>query len=123
MNKSQFQTGQDVQLKFNGQITINAKLLHALFAEMRPTSPERAAVASPEKPPAASPEKPMATSPQVSGTDKRLAYTMRETSEILGVSYITVHRLIQRGLLKSSRALRHKIIPKREIERFLKETI
>src|SRR5688572_15856152 len=28
----------------------------------------------------------------------RLAYTMRETAEILGCSYITVHRLVQRGL-------------------------
>ena len=52
----------------------------------------------------------------------RLAFTMKETAEILGVSYITVHRLIQRGLLKSSLALRHKIISKAEIERFLKET-
>ncbi len=28
----------------------------------------------------------------------RLAYTMEETAEILGVSYITVHRLLKRGL-------------------------
>jgi hypothetical protein len=33
------------------------------------------------------------------------------------------HRPIQQGLLKPSLALRHKIIPKFEIERFLKETI
>lgn len=52
----------------------------------------------------------------------RLAFSMRETAEILGVSYITVHRLIQRGLLKSSLACRHKMISKIEIERFLKET-
>ncbi|HTX20918.1 MAG TPA: helix-turn-helix domain-containing protein [Candidatus Aquilonibacter sp.] len=55
--------------------------------------------------------------------NKRLAYTMRETAEILGVSYITVHRLIKRGLLKNSQALRNKIIPATEIERFLKETL
>jgi len=48
---------------------------------------------------------------------------MRETAEILGVSYITVHRLIKRGLLKNSQALRNKIIPATEIERFLKETL
>ena len=53
----------------------------------------------------------------------RLAYTMRETATILGVSYITVHRLIRRGLLKSSTALRHKLIPASEIERFLKSTL
>jgi excisionase family DNA binding protein len=50
----------------------------------------------------------------------RLAYTMEETAQILGVSYITVHRLIKRGLLRSSSALRHKLIPMTEIQRFLK---
>lgn len=53
----------------------------------------------------------------------RLAFSMQETAEVLGVSYITVHRLIQRGLLRSSKALRHKIIPRTEIERFLKQTM
>ena len=53
----------------------------------------------------------------------RLAYTMAETAKILGVSYITVHRLIKRGLLRSSNALRHKLIPGSEIERFLKSTL
>ena len=53
----------------------------------------------------------------------RLAYTMQETAEILGVSYITVHRLLKRGLLRSSSALRHKVIPHSEIERFLKATL
>ncbi len=48
---------------------------------------------------------------------------MRETAEIMGVSYITVHRLIKRGLLKNSKVLRNKIIPAAEIERFLKETM
>ena len=52
----------------------------------------------------------------------RLAFSMKETAEILGVSYGSVRHLIQRGLLKSSLALRLKIIPKTEIERFLKET-
>ena len=55
--------------------------------------------------------------------NKRLAYTMRETAEILGVSYISVHRLIKRGLLKNSKALRTIIIPAAEIERFLKESL
>ena len=53
----------------------------------------------------------------------RLAYTMKETAAILGVSYITVQRLVQRGLLKSSSALRHKLIPVAEIEKFLKSTL
>ena len=50
----------------------------------------------------------------------RLAFTMKETSMMLGLSYISIHRLIKRGLLKSSTALRHKLISKQEIERFLK---
>jgi excisionase family DNA binding protein len=53
----------------------------------------------------------------------RLAYTMAETAKILGVSYITVHRLLKRGLLRSSQALRHKLIPATEIDRFLKTTL
>jgi len=53
----------------------------------------------------------------------RLAYSMRETAAIIGVSYVTVHRLLKRGLLKSCGVLRHKIIPAEEIHRFLRETI
>lgn len=52
----------------------------------------------------------------------RLAYTMRETAEILGVSYITIHRLLKRGKLRASDAIRNKVIPLAEIERFLRET-
>ena len=53
----------------------------------------------------------------------RLAYTMRETAKILGVSYITVHRLLKRGKLRASDAIRNKVIPHTEIERFLRDTI
>ena len=52
----------------------------------------------------------------------KLAFSMREAAESIGVSYITVHRLIKRGLLKSSNALRTKVIARTEIERFLRET-
>lgn len=52
----------------------------------------------------------------------RLAYSMRETADLLGISYITVHRLAKRGLLRASSALRHKLIPVVEIERFLRES-
>jgi excisionase family DNA binding protein len=48
---------------------------------------------------------------------------MRETAEILGVSYITIHRLLKRGKLRASNAIRNKIIPKTEIDRFLRESI
>ena len=53
----------------------------------------------------------------------RLAYTMRETAAILGVSYITVHRLLKRGKIRASDAIRNKVIPQTEIERFLRESI
>ncbi len=53
----------------------------------------------------------------------RLAYSMEETSRILGLSYQTVYRLNKRGLLRSSSALRHKLFPKTEIERFLKASL
>ena len=52
----------------------------------------------------------------------RLAFSVAETAQILGVSDISVYRLIQLGLLRSSLALRRKMISKTEIERFLKET-
>lgn len=53
----------------------------------------------------------------------RLAYSVRETASMLGVSEKSVRRLVVRGLLRPSRALRHLLIPRSEIERFLKETL
>ncbi|MBI5385637.1 MAG: helix-turn-helix domain-containing protein [Verrucomicrobia bacterium] len=53
----------------------------------------------------------------------RLAYRVRETAQMLGVSDKTVRRLVARGLLRPSRALRHLLIPHFEVERFLKETL
>jgi predicted site-specific integrase-resolvase len=52
----------------------------------------------------------------------RLAYSLNEAAQVLGVSYITAFRLVKRGLLKSSTAIRHHIISHREIERFLADT-
>ena len=63
------------------------------------------------------------TTPTNAAPLPRLAYTMRETAEILGVSYITVHRLLKRGKLRASDALRNKVIPRTEIERFLRESV
>jgi len=48
---------------------------------------------------------------------------MQETADILGVSYVTVHRWLKCGLLRSSSALGRKLIPLAEIERFLKDTL
>jgi excisionase family DNA binding protein len=52
----------------------------------------------------------------------RAAFSVQEAAQILGVSDKTVRRLIDRKLLRASRALRHLRIPKKEIERFLDET-
>lgn len=52
---------------------------------------------------------------------ERDAYTMKETAERLGISYMSVFRLVKRGLLKPCVALRIKLISQREIDRFLRE--
>ena len=52
----------------------------------------------------------------------RLAYSVQETAHMLGVCDRSVRRLILRGLIRPSRALRHIRIPRDEIERFLRDT-
>jgi excisionase family DNA binding protein len=48
------------------------------------------------------------------------ALKLKEAADYLaGVSTITVRRLIQRGLIKPNRALRHVIIPVAELDRFI----
>ena len=53
---------------------------------------------------------------------QRLAYSLKETAAMLGICEKSVRRLILRGLIRPSRALRHILIPKTEIERFLRDT-
>ena len=52
----------------------------------------------------------------------RLALTRGEAAVALGISIPTLDRLVQRGLLRPSRALRRPLFPVPEIERFLRET-
>jgi len=52
---------------------------------------------------------------------QRDAYTMRETAVKLGISYMSVFRLVKKGLLKPCVALRIKLISQKEIDRFLRE--
>ena len=68
----------------------------------------------------ASPSPAADTAPQPNGI--RLAFSVKEAAQMLGVSEKTVRRLINRGLLRSSRAIRHLLIPRKAIERFLDET-
>jgi excisionase family DNA binding protein len=52
---------------------------------------------------------------------ERLAYSIQESADLLGVDYFSVYRLIQRGKLRACRALRGKLlIPRTELLRLLK---
>jgi len=60
--------------------------------------------------------------PAVASSPLRLAYSVNETAAMLGISEKSVRRLVARGLLRSSKALRHLLIARTEIERFLADT-
>lgn len=61
-------------------------------------------------------------SPAASTPDsERLAYSVQEAADLLGVDYFSVYRLIQRGKLRACRALRGKLlVPRTELLRLLK---
>ena len=51
---------------------------------------------------------------------RRGAFKLKEACDYLGgISPVTLRRLIARGLIRPSRALRHIIISKAELDRFL----
>jgi hypothetical protein len=102
------ETNDVLNLTISGQVTVNRAELERVLQGTRASS----------APPGAN----AVQWPKEAAGLPRLAFSMAETAEILGVSYQTVHRLLQRGLLRSSSALRHKIIARTEIERFLRET-
>jgi len=53
---------------------------------------------------------------------ERLCYTVKEAAIALNVSEKTIRRLLDRGLLKSSLALRKKLIPRQCLENFFQAT-
>jgi len=57
-----------------------------------------------------------------SGALPKLAYDRREAAAVLGISPASLDRLVQRGLLKPSRALYKPLFAISELERFLRET-
>jgi predicted site-specific integrase-resolvase len=59
---------------------------------------------------------------EANGEQQPFAYTLKQAAALLNISYKTAHRLNKRGLLRSSTALRTKLISRKEIERFLKAT-
>ena len=52
----------------------------------------------------------------------KLALTRVEAADSLNISPATIDRLVKRGLLRPSRALRRPLFSVAEIERFLRET-
>ena len=51
---------------------------------------------------------------------ERLAYSIQEAADLLGVNYFSVYRLIQRRKLKACRALRGKfLVPRTELLKLL----
>jgi predicted site-specific integrase-resolvase len=52
----------------------------------------------------------------------KLALSRKEAADILGVSAVSIDRLVKRGLLRPSRATRRPLFPIWELERFLRDT-
>lgn len=52
----------------------------------------------------------------------KLAYTLHEAAEALGLSKRTIRRLVRRGLLRPSKAVQRFIFSRKELDRFLEET-
>jgi excisionase family DNA binding protein len=62
------------------------------------------------------------TQPAPSPQCERLAYSIQEAADMLGLDYFSVYRLIHRGKIKACRALRGKfLVPRAELLRFLNE--
>jgi ribosomal protein S20 len=53
---------------------------------------------------------------------EKKGFKRAEAAIYLGVAKVTIDRLTQRGLLHPSRALRHPIYSKDDLDRFLRET-
>lgn len=58
----------------------------------------------------------------MNATTQKLAFDIKETASMIGVSVTSVRRLVERGLLRPSRALGKQIFSRKEIERFLEDT-
>ena len=59
--------------------------------------------------------------PATNPPSDRLAYSIQEAADLLGVHYFSVYRLIQRGKLNACRALRGKLlVPRSELLKLLK---
>lgn len=50
-------------------------------------------------------------------------YSVQEVCKMLNVNRKTVYRLLDRGLLQASSAIRHKRIPATSVEQFIQATV
>jgi excisionase family DNA binding protein len=63
---------------------------------------------------------PQAPAPTLPDSE-RLAYSVEEAAQLLGVHYFSVYRMIQRGKLRPCRVLRGKLlVPRSELLKLLK---
>ena len=61
------------------------------------------------------------TLPQALTQTERLAYSVEESAQLLGVHYFSVYRMIQHGKLRACRVLRGKLlVPRSELLKLLK---
>jgi len=95
-----------ITINITGLLTIDEKELGRILSGVQIPTP--------------APQPRSGLSPSKSPT--RLAFSANEAAELLSVTCKTVYRLIANGKLKSTCAIRHKSIPRAEIERFLRET-
>jgi hypothetical protein len=51
-----------------------------------------------------------------------LMYPVSKVADMFSISTKSVHRLLSRGLLQSSSALRHKMVTRTSIEKFMSNT-
>ena len=66
---------------------------------------------------------PTSETPPTAASSERLAYSVQEAADMLGVHYFSIYRLIQRGKLKTCRALRGKLlVPRTELLKLLETT-
>ncbi|NBR87810.1 MAG: DNA-binding protein [Verrucomicrobia bacterium] len=54
---------------------------------------------------------------------KRIFLSVEEVAQLFGLSKKTVYRLLDRGLLKSSNAVRHKMILRTSVDEFVAKTV
>lgn len=74
--------------------------------------------------PAVPPASPADTAPAAVAIplSERLAFTLHEAALLCGISYVSVWRLVKRGKLRTCGALRHKLVSRAELEKFLNTT-